>query len=101
MDIYRAWDRVAAIEETAWSADGRVEATVGPRGELRSLVLDPRIYRTGGADALAADIVAVVADAAARTRDRVFAVVSPMLPRGADAETADLAFDPLSVELTR
>lgn len=94
-EVYQTWDRVAAIEETAWSDDGNVSASVGARGELRELVLDPRIYRETDADALAESIRDTVAEATKLARGQAFDVMRPLLPRNADEADTDLAFDPL------
>lgn len=94
-DLYRTWDRVTAIEETAWSPDGHVTVSVGANGELRELVLDPRIYRDGDAETLAMSIRDTVREAARLARRRAFDVLRPVLPPNATEAEADLAFDPL------
>jgi DNA-binding protein YbaB len=94
-DLYRTWDQVAAIEETAWSPDGYVTASVGARGELRDLVLDPRIYRDADADALATSIRDTVVEAARLARRQAFDALRPLLAPYATEDEADLAFDPL------
>lgn len=52
--------KVFAIRGTAWSDDRMVKAVVGPRGQLVSLELDPRIYRRPNSKALSNLIVATV-----------------------------------------
>jgi hypothetical protein len=94
-DLYRTWDQVAAIEETAWSPDGYVTASVGASGYLRDLVLDPRIYRDADADALATSIRDTIVEAARLARRQAFDVMRPVLPPDATEAEADLAFDPL------
>jgi hypothetical protein len=94
-DIYRTWEQVAAIEETAWSPDGYVTASAGAGGELRDLVLDPRIYRDADAGALAVSIRDTVVEAARLARRQAFDVMKPLLPPNATEAEADLAFDPL------
>jgi DNA-binding protein YbaB len=88
-------ERVAEIAETAVSADGYVEVTVDARGAVVGLALDPRVYREPDADALAATILATAETAAEAVRDRVFAVMKPLLPPRATIEDTDLAFDPV------
>jgi DNA-binding protein YbaB len=100
-EIYRAWNRLASIDETAESRDGNVAATVGPSGELRSLVLDPRVYRAADAEALAGDILDTIAEAVRLARRRAFNVVAPLLARDATLEDTDLAFDPVLRNLGR
>jgi DNA-binding protein YbaB len=93
--IYQTWERVAAIDGTAVSADGYVEVTVDARGAVVGLALDPRVYREPDADALAATIIATADTAAEVARERVFAAVKPLLPPRASVEDVDLAFDPV------
>jgi len=93
--INQTWERVGALTETAVSADGHVEVTVDARGAVVGLTLDPRIYRTQDASALATTIVATATEAADAVRDRVFAVMKPLLPPRTLVEDADLAFDPV------
>ncbi|MEV6283160.1 YbaB/EbfC family nucleoid-associated protein [Kribbella sp. NPDC051770] len=85
---------------TAHSDDGLIEATVGLYGEVREIVLDPRIYRAADATALAEslrDVInAAVADAQATAAGRL----SALFPGGLD-DPADLAFEPLNAELRK
>src|SRR3954468_2148129 len=52
--------RLAEYSATARSDDGHVTATVGPRGQLIKLELDPRVYRDHDAAGLARKITATV-----------------------------------------
>lgn len=97
-DVNRA---LGAIEGTASSDDGFIDATAGPNGDLRSLRLDPRIYRVHDADALARDIVDTVRAAADTARREAFDVLKPLLPGNATVDGADLAFDPVLHHLDR
>jgi DNA-binding protein YbaB len=97
-DIYRAWERLAELEETAWSPDGYVTVSVNARGELNQLALDPRLYRHADATALARTIRDTVAEASSLVQDRTRALVAPFLPRTAP-EDVDLAFGPLLYHL--
>lgn len=69
-----------SISVTVTSDDGMVTATVGPRGQLQRLELDPRIYRRPDARALADTIVTTVQRAAAQAQERVEAAVKPYVP---------------------
>jgi DNA-binding protein YbaB len=99
--ISSAGKELADLAETAESADGLIQATVGGRGELRSLWLDPRIYRFRDAEALADDIRRTVGTAAKAARQRAYDLLKPNLPPDATVESADLYLDPVLVELDR
>jgi DNA-binding protein YbaB len=88
------------VSETAYSPDGLVGATVGARGELIELTLDPRIYRTTDSTALAATIIATVREAVSAATARTFELTKPFLPEGMQlehgpdgADGADRIFD--------
>ncbi len=97
------------LVETAYSPDGLVRATVGARGLLTELFLDPRIYRTTDAAALAETITATIQAATDAATARMVELTRPFLPDGpisadADPDTDDglgLAFDPLLQQLDR
>jgi len=77
--------RLARTQISAESDDGLVRATVGPRGQLIELKLDPRIYRETNADALARKITRTVQQAAERSIDHVQRIVAEYLPPGSGA----------------
>ncbi|MBE1586948.1 YbaB/EbfC family nucleoid-associated protein [Nonomuraea angiospora] len=84
-----------AVQFTEKSRDGLVSVTVGPRGELVRLDLDPRIYRRPEARQLADTIVETAQRAAAGARERVTEILEPVIPRAeleahldGDVETA-------------
>ena len=52
--------KMAEITGVAWSEDRLIKATVGPRGQLVDLEIDPRVYRQPNSKALAATILATV-----------------------------------------
>lgn len=93
--------KMADIRATAESADGLVHATVGARGELLRLLLDPRIYRDPDTEALAATIVETVRRAERQAQGEVFPLVRRFLPANATPATTDLDFDPLLTSLDR
>lgn len=72
---------IQEIAETAYSPDRTVAATVGARGELRELQLDPRIYRTTDAKALAATIKQTIRDASAAVSTRLVELTRSLLPQ--------------------
>ena len=80
-DAQRIRQAVMDSTGTAESTDGLIEATVGAHGELLDLVLDPRIYRTQDADALAAQIRAAVNEAGRDAQEKLRRDLTPQLPR--------------------
>lgn len=79
--------RLRAISEqttgTAASPDGLIEATVGMHGEVRDFVLDPRVFRTVDADALADQIRQVINEALEDAQKSAARELAPLLPSGA------------------
>ncbi|GGO77448.1 YbaB/EbfC family nucleoid-associated protein [Nonomuraea cavernae] len=69
-----------AVRVTETSADALVSATVGARGELIRLDLDPRIYRRPDSRQLADTITETVGRAAAKARERVVEIFAPLIP---------------------
>jgi DNA-binding protein YbaB len=93
-DMRKLRTALTDVRATGESADGYVVATVGGRGELLELSLDPRIYRTQDSDALADDILAAVRAAAERAGEQVFTAARKLLDPTATRDSADLDFGP-------
>lgn len=74
-------ERARALEVTEKSRDGLVSATVGPRGNLIRLELDPRIYQRPDARALAEKITETIQRAGTRAREEVIELFAPLVPR--------------------
>jgi DNA-binding protein YbaB len=91
-DVRRMRQAVADSTGTAESADGLIEATVGVHGELVDLTLDPRLYRTPDADALAEQIRTTVNEAGHNAQEKLRRDLSRYLPEDADG-AADLGFE--------
>lgn len=72
--------RLIRTRVSAESDDGLVRATVGPRGQLIELKLDPRIYRETNADALARKITKTIQTATERSIEHVQRIVAEYLP---------------------
>jgi DNA-binding protein YbaB len=87
------------IRATHDSDDGLITATVGGRGELLELTLDPRIYRTTDSVALAEGIMATIKLAAESAADEAYVLTRHLLSDGATRENTDLAFDPVLHQL--
>jgi DNA-binding protein YbaB len=74
---------------------GAVVAEVGPRGQLRSLTLDPRASRRMSSEELAAAIVETVNRAAHDAGTRTAALLASILPAGfSAADLVDGTADP-------
>lgn len=69
-----------AVTGTAKSPDGFVTATVGPRGQVVKLVIDPRIYRKPDATKLAATITETLRKATQEAAKQVEVVTQKYAP---------------------
>ncbi|MDA3647202.1 YbaB/EbfC family nucleoid-associated protein [Saccharopolyspora indica] len=86
----RAWrrrllslrDQVRTAAATADSEAGLITATVGGRGQLLDLRLDPRIYRVSDSTRLATEITATVREAIDQVRAQIAADLQHALPEG-------------------
>ncbi|WP_424535176.1 YbaB/EbfC family nucleoid-associated protein [Sphaerisporangium viridialbum] len=74
-------ERARAIQVTETSRDGLISATVGPRGDLVRLDIDPRVYRRPDSRELADSITETVQRAADKARDKVVELFEPLIPR--------------------
>ncbi|WP_033339670.1 YbaB/EbfC family nucleoid-associated protein [Catenuloplanes japonicus] len=77
--------RLAELTISATDEEELIRATVGPRGQLTSLEIEPRAYRVYEAHELAEQITKVVAEAAASATDAVQEVMGDYLPAGTGA----------------
>ncbi|MFD1536960.1 YbaB/EbfC family nucleoid-associated protein [Nonomuraea guangzhouensis] len=73
-------DRARAVRVTGRSPDGLVTVTVGARGDLVRLDLDPRVFRRPDSGALAAVITETLHRAAAQAQEEVIAIFEPLIP---------------------
>jgi DNA-binding protein YbaB len=73
-----------AIKESVTNPDGLVTATVGPHGNLLSLVISDAAYQHYRASELAQQIVRTTAAAASRAAERANATLRPILPPDSD-----------------
>lgn len=89
-DLLELQKNIQELSETAYAPDRTVAATVGARGELRELVLDPRIYRSTDAKALAATIKQTIWDASTAVSARLVELTRPLLPADVSAQGFDL-----------
>jgi DNA-binding protein YbaB len=94
--IHRMNREMAGVEATARSTSGLVAAVVGVRHDVRSLWIDPHVYRVRDADALASDVKEAVRAACDEADRRALGVAGAVFPEGPNG---DLAYDPLLREL--
>ncbi|GAA2299934.1 hypothetical protein GCM10010149_56140 [Nonomuraea roseoviolacea subsp. roseoviolacea] len=72
--------KARAIQVTETSRDGLVSVTVGARGDLIRLDLDPRIYRRPDARHLADTIAETARRATVRAQERIVEIFEPVIP---------------------
>lgn len=72
--------KARAVQTTETSPDGLVSVTVGARGEIVRLDLDPRIYRRPDARRLADTIAETARKAAAAAQERIVKIFEPVIP---------------------
>ncbi len=73
--------RARAVQVTEKSPDGFISVTVGARGELIRLDLDPRIYRRPDSRQLADAITDTIKAAGAKAQEQVLDLFEPLIPR--------------------
>lgn len=83
--------KLREVRATVTSDDGLVTVTVGPRGQVVSVELDPRLYRRPDSRLLAATITKTAQAAQAKAQEQVRALCRPFIP-DADVQ-AHLDFD--------
>jgi len=74
-------ERARTVQVTEKSPDGLISATVGSRGELIRLDLDPRIYRQPDSRELADTITDTIKAAGEKAQEQVLEVFEPLVPR--------------------
>jgi DNA-binding protein YbaB len=72
--------KMAKVTGVAWSDDRLIKATVGPRGQLVELEIDPRVYRQPNSKALAATIVATVRRASEEAMAKTQEIAEAAMP---------------------
>lgn len=71
------------------SENGLVQATVGPRGQLVDLVIDPMVYRRPDAQELADMVLEATGDAVALVSDLVSEILARHIPPEVRTPTLD------------
>ncbi|AQZ61524.1 unnamed protein product [[Actinomadura] parvosata subsp. kistnae] len=78
--LRRMQERMRDLSATATSKDGMVTVTVGPRGEVRTIDLDPRVYRKLSPSELSDTIVAQIGDATRQVSGELKELMAPLVP---------------------
>ncbi|WP_214411983.1 YbaB/EbfC family nucleoid-associated protein [Sphaerisporangium fuscum] len=73
-------EKARAVQITETSKDGLISATVGPRGDLIRLDIDPRIYRHPDSRQLADSITSTVQKAAEKAQAKIIELFEPLIP---------------------
>jgi DNA-binding protein YbaB len=73
-------ERARAMQVTETSRDGLISATVGVRGELIRLDIDPRVFRRPDARGLADTITDTVRRAGEKATDSMVELFRPLVP---------------------
>jgi DNA-binding protein YbaB len=74
-------ERALGLQITEKSKDGLITATVGARGQLIRLDIDPRIYRRPDARALADAITDTIKRAGTKAQDEIVELFASVVPR--------------------
>jgi DNA-binding protein YbaB len=90
-----------AVKATVTSRDGLVTASVGPRGQLLKLELDPRIYRRPNSRELAATITETVQEATQKAMAEVERLCEPYIPDAQLQAHMNFDFDDIFRQLDR
>jgi DNA-binding protein YbaB len=72
--------QLRAVSATVTSPDGLVTVTVGPRGQVTRVELDPRIYRQPNAAQLSTTITETIRSAADQAMAEVERICRPLVP---------------------
>ncbi|WP_214412824.1 YbaB/EbfC family nucleoid-associated protein [Sphaerisporangium fuscum] len=84
--LRQAHQDMRELSATARSKGGLVSVTVGPRGEVRAIELDPRVYRKLSPSELAASIMEQISAATREVTGAVQEAMEPFLPEGVTLE---------------
>src|SRR5262245_17783648 len=92
-NLGRMQREMSELTATADSPDGAVRVTVGPKGDLVKLEINPRAHRALDSVTLAETIVATTRQAAAKAAERLREIVEPNLPNSARLAGMGTDFD--------
>lgn len=81
-----AYAELSELTGTAESRDRMVSVTVGPRGQVRDIKLDPRVYRKLSPSELSSAILEQIGAATQQVAVRTKELMSPFVPEGLAVE---------------
>jgi DNA-binding protein YbaB len=80
--------KLLSVTASATSPDGLITATVGPRGQLVQLEIDPKIYRRPDSALLAQTIMKTVRDAVDQGQAETRKIIEELTPKGMSEQVA-------------
>ena len=95
-DVHRQYERIrsgmdemqrqmAELTVTAESENGLVEVTVGARGQVLDVKIDPRVYRQPDEAELGRQVLGAIQKASAQVTDQIRELMATVLPAGSGA----------------
>lgn len=85
-ELQAAYGKLSELTGTAESRDRMVSVTVGPRGQVQDIKLDPRVYRKLSPSQLASAIMEQIGVATEQVADRTKELMAPFMPEGLPLE---------------
>ncbi|QYC38089.1 hypothetical protein Nocox_02280 [Nonomuraea coxensis DSM 45129] len=84
--LREAYGKLSELAVTAESRDRMVSVTVGPRGQVQNIRLDPRVYRKLSPSELARAIMEQIGAATGRVAGQTKELMAPFMPEGIPLE---------------
>ncbi|MFI7704582.1 YbaB/EbfC family nucleoid-associated protein [Nonomuraea sp. NPDC049480] len=82
VQLREAYGKLSEMTATAESHDRMVAVTVGPRGQVQNIKLDPRVYRKLSPSELSRAIMEQIGAATSEVADRTKELMEPFMPKG-------------------
>ncbi|MER7361346.1 YbaB/EbfC family nucleoid-associated protein [Nonomuraea wenchangensis] len=84
--LREAYGKLSELTATAESRDRMVSVTVGPRGQVQNIKLDPRVYRKLSPSQLARAIMEQIGAATGQVAGQTKELMAPFMPQGIPLE---------------
>ncbi|MGI5490324.1 YbaB/EbfC family nucleoid-associated protein [Microtetraspora malaysiensis] len=85
-ELRAAYGKLSELTGTAESPDRMVRVTVGPRGQVQDIALDPRVYRKLSPSQLSREIMEQIGAATEQVTGRTKELMAPFMPEGLPLE---------------